>query len=98
MNSLSREDYTLENYKSVYEYYGRYKPNERTIRVAASLLRLIYNPEVTLDAETEKIVTEHAENGHPIIYASNHLRMDDQYVLGAAAWAVPALGKNIKKA
>lgn len=97
MSKLSQEDYRLDNYQAIYEHYGQFEPNERTIRFAASLLRLLYNPEVTIDDETLKIVTEHVESGAPIIYASNHLRMDDQFVLGAAAWAVPILGQNLKQ-
>jgi 1-acyl-sn-glycerol-3-phosphate acyltransferase len=98
MSKLSREDYTLENYKALYEHYAEYMPSKRTIQLAATALRAVYNPEVSpLDIETEKVLTEHVENGNPIIYASNHLRMDDQYVLGAGVWAVPILGRNLKQ-
>lgn len=45
--------------------------------------------------ETIDAITNHVDNGDPIIYALNHLRVRDQFVVGAAIWSVNVLRKNL---
>lgn len=95
MSKLKPQDYTIENYQAIYEHYRDFTPDPKKIRFAANVLRLIYNPNVSISDETLTTITNHVDNGDPIIYALNHLKVRDQFVVGAAIWSVNVLRKNL---
>lgn len=93
MNKLKSSDITLENYQEVYEYFTDYDPNITLVGVAARGLRMAYNPEVYTNNARLALITEHVNKERPLIFAGNHLRIDDQFVIGAAIQAIPILRK-----
>ncbi len=97
MQELKTSDYKLENYQKIYDYYRNYKPDANKIRFAANLLRFIYNPQVEISEEALSQATEHVNQNKPIIYAHNHVRIRDQFVVGTAIWAIEELKNNLLK-
>lgn len=94
--SLERpKQFTLENYAEIYNYYRLYIPDANKIKFAANVLRLVYNPETSISDENLAEVAEHTNAERPIIYALNHVRMRDQFVVGTAIWAIPELRSNV---
>ncbi len=94
--SLDRpKQFTLENYAEIYDYYRSYNPDANKIKFAANVLRLLYNPQVSIAEDSMQTISEHTSAKKPIIYALNHLRMRDQFVVGTAIWAVPDLRQNL---
>lgn len=89
------QKFTLENYAEIYDYYRSYKPDPNKIKFAANVLRLLYNPQVSIADDSLHAISEHVEAERPIIYALNHIRMRDQFVVGTAIWAVPNLRQNL---
>ena len=97
MSKLKSKDFTLENHQQVYDHFADYEPSRLLVGLAANGLRKAYNPEVTIDDETLKLVEERVESEQPLIFASNHLRIDDQFVIGAAIEAIPAMREARKR-
>ncbi len=97
MSKLNPKDFTLENYKQVYDHFVEYEPNGLLVGLAANGLRKAYNPNVTLDDTTKELVAAYVDAEQPLIFASNHLRIDDQFVIGAAIEAVPAMREARKR-
>lgn len=94
--SINRpHNFTLENYSEIYEYYRTYTPDTNKIKFAANVLRLLYNPRVSITEDSLQTIVEHADQKKPIIYTLNHLRMRDQFVVGTATWALPELRQNL---
>lgn len=93
MKKLQASEINLENYQEVYEYFVDFDPSKILVGATARGLRMAYNPEVTLAKDKREEIDEHVEQGRPLIFASNHLRIDDQFVIGAAIQAIPILRK-----
>ncbi len=95
MSEFKPRDYTLENYAAIYDHYRTYTPDPKKIRFAGQLLRLLYNPQVSMADGAYEQASEHMANGHPVMYALNHIKVRDQFVVGSAIWSVPQFRHNL---